>query len=129
MAFFESKQYVGLHDPRVRVGKSVERARPLAWFVQTLTVVWYAESGHAGTPVVRDEGGGDIRRHAVGVAVATVGPAHFAGTGRRTNPRRIAKHLNTPTRRRPVSPKHESEPGGWNRERHSIFKVVEWISP
>lgn len=54
VAFFESKQFVGLHDPRVRVGASVERAHPLAWFVQTLTVVWYAEAGTDGPAVHRD---------------------------------------------------------------------------
>jgi len=54
VAFFESKQLLGLHDPRVRVSASVERAHPLAWFVQTLTVVWYAGSGHAGPHVERD---------------------------------------------------------------------------
>jgi hypothetical protein len=54
VAFFESKQFLGLHDPRVRTGPSVERAHPMAWLVQTLTVVWYAGGGKDGPQVVRD---------------------------------------------------------------------------
>ena len=33
LAFFDSKQYLGLHDPRVWSERSVERAHPMAWFV------------------------------------------------------------------------------------------------
>jgi len=54
LAFFDSKQYLGLHDPRVWSERSVERAHPMAWFVGTLTVLWYATSGHAGAQVERD---------------------------------------------------------------------------
>lgn len=54
VAFAESKQLLGLHDPQVRTGPSVERAHPLAWFVQTLTVVWYAEAGRTCPAVRRD---------------------------------------------------------------------------
>lgn len=54
VAFFESKQFVGLHDPRVRSAKSVERAHPMAWFVQTLTILWYATAGRSGPEVKRD---------------------------------------------------------------------------
>ncbi len=53
VAFSESKQLLGLHAPRVRTAASVERAHPRAWFVQTLTVVWYAETGRACPPVHR----------------------------------------------------------------------------
>jgi transposase len=53
LAFFDSKQYLGLHDPRVWSERSVERAHPMAWFVGTLTVLWYAVSGHAGAQVDR----------------------------------------------------------------------------
>jgi hypothetical protein len=53
-AFFDSKQYLGLHDPRVWSERSVERAHPMAWFVGTLTVLWYAAGGHAGAQVERD---------------------------------------------------------------------------
>jgi hypothetical protein len=54
VAFFESKQFVGLHDPRVRSAKSVDRAHPMAWFVQTLTILWYATAGQTGPGVKRD---------------------------------------------------------------------------
>jgi DDE superfamily endonuclease len=54
LAFFDSKQYLGLHDPRVWSERSVERAHPMAWFVGTLTVLWYAVSGHAGAQVDRE---------------------------------------------------------------------------
>ena len=53
-AFFDSKQDLGLHDPRVWSERSVERAHPMAWFVGTLTVLWYAVSGHAGAQVRRE---------------------------------------------------------------------------
>ncbi len=45
LAFFDSKQYLGLHDPRVWSERSVERAHPMAWFV-----------GFADDPVVLHEG-------------------------------------------------------------------------
>lgn len=54
MAFFESKQYLGLHDPRVWSKRSVERAHPMAWFLGSLTILWYATKGHEGSHVVRD---------------------------------------------------------------------------
>jgi hypothetical protein len=53
-AFFDSKQYLGLHDPRVWSERSVERAHPMAWFVGTLTILWYAVAGHAGAQVERE---------------------------------------------------------------------------
>lgn len=52
--FFDSKQFLGLHDPRVWNERSVERAHPMAWFIGSLTVLWYAVSGHAGAHVHRD---------------------------------------------------------------------------
>lgn len=54
VAFFESEQFLGLHDPRVRSERSVERSHPMAWFVQTLTVLWYATAGASGPGVKRD---------------------------------------------------------------------------
>jgi DDE superfamily endonuclease len=54
LAFFDSKQYLGLHDPRVWSERSVERAHPMAWFVGTLTILWYAIAGHGGSHVHRD---------------------------------------------------------------------------
>jgi hypothetical protein len=54
LAFFDSKQYLGLHDPRVRSERSVERAHPMAWFVGSLVVLWYCLGGHRGSHVVRE---------------------------------------------------------------------------
>jgi DDE superfamily endonuclease len=54
LAFFESKQFLGLHDPRVRSERSVERAHPMAWFVGSLTILWYCLEGHGGSHVERD---------------------------------------------------------------------------
>jgi hypothetical protein len=54
VTFFESKQYLGLHDPRVRAERSVERAHPMAWFVGSLVVLWYCLGGHEGSHVVRE---------------------------------------------------------------------------
>jgi hypothetical protein len=49
VAFFESKQFLGLHDPRVRSEAGVGRAHPMAWFVQSVTVLWYAVAGKDGS--------------------------------------------------------------------------------
>jgi hypothetical protein len=54
LAFFESKQFLGLHDPRVRSARSVERAHPMAWFVGSLTILWYCLKGHEGAHVKKD---------------------------------------------------------------------------
>jgi hypothetical protein len=45
VAYCESKQLLGLHDPMVWAAKSVKRAHPMAWFVGSLVVLWYAEAG------------------------------------------------------------------------------------
>ena len=54
LAFFDSKQHLGLHDPQVRSERSMERAHPMAWFVGSLTILWYCVQGHAGSHVVKD---------------------------------------------------------------------------
>ena len=54
LAFFESKQHLGLHDPRVRSERSVERAHPMAWLVGSLTILWYCLGGHEGSQVMRE---------------------------------------------------------------------------
>jgi DDE superfamily endonuclease len=54
LAFFDSKQHLGLHDPRVWSERSVERAHPMAWFVGSLTILWYCMKGHEGSHVVKD---------------------------------------------------------------------------
>lgn len=54
VAFFESKQFLGLHDPQVRCEASVERAHPMAWFVLSVTILWYAEQGEEAEHPRRD---------------------------------------------------------------------------
>jgi DDE superfamily endonuclease len=54
LAFFDSKQHLGLHDPRVRSERSVERAHPMAWFLESLVILWYCVDGHLGSHVERD---------------------------------------------------------------------------
>ncbi len=54
LAFFDSKQFLGLHEPRVRAERSVERAHPMAWLVGSLTVPWYCLEGREGSQVVRE---------------------------------------------------------------------------
>jgi hypothetical protein len=53
LAFHDSKQYLGLHDPQVRCERSVERAHPMAWFCLSLTVLWYAAAGQEAEGVKR----------------------------------------------------------------------------
>jgi hypothetical protein len=54
VAFFESKQFLGRYDPHVWSAGSVERAHPMAWFVQSVTILWYAVAGREGCQVERD---------------------------------------------------------------------------
>jgi hypothetical protein len=54
LAFFDSKQHLGLHDPQVWNERSVERAHPMAWFVGSLVVLWYCVAGHEGSHVERE---------------------------------------------------------------------------
>jgi hypothetical protein len=46
VAYCDSKQLLGLHDPQVWCANSVERAHPMAWFVGGLVLLWYAQTGH-----------------------------------------------------------------------------------
>jgi hypothetical protein len=45
VAYCDSKQMMGFHDPMVHSENSVQRAHPMAWFTATLTVLWYARTG------------------------------------------------------------------------------------
>ena len=54
LAFFDSKQHLGLHEPRVWSERSVERAHPMAWFLASLTILWYCLEGHEGSHVHRE---------------------------------------------------------------------------
>jgi hypothetical protein len=44
-AYCDAKQLLGFHEPRVWSELSVQRAHPMAWFVGSLVVLWYAEVG------------------------------------------------------------------------------------
>jgi hypothetical protein len=43
---FDCKQHLGLVDPANRTPKAVKRTAPMAMFLYSLTVVWYATEGH-----------------------------------------------------------------------------------
>jgi hypothetical protein len=45
VAYQDSKQMLGLHDPMVWSEEAVKRAHPMAWFVGGLVVLWYARFG------------------------------------------------------------------------------------
>ena len=45
VAYCDSKQLLGFHDPMVWSERAVERAHPMAWFVGSLVILWYAEVG------------------------------------------------------------------------------------
>ena len=44
---FDCKQHLGLEDPANRTPKAVQRTAPMAMFLYSLTIVWYATAGHA----------------------------------------------------------------------------------
>lgn len=44
---YDAKQYLGLEDAANRVPKAVQRTAPMAMFLYSLTIVWYATEGHA----------------------------------------------------------------------------------
>lgn len=43
---FDCKQHLGLEDPANRTEKAVKRTAPMAMFLYSLTIVWYATQGH-----------------------------------------------------------------------------------
>jgi hypothetical protein len=45
VAYCDSKQLLGFHEPMVRCVQSVQRAHPMAWFVGALVVLWYVQTG------------------------------------------------------------------------------------
>ena len=53
VAFCDSKQMLGFHDPQVWCANSVERAAPMSWFIGSLVVLWYAIAGRAGEQAQR----------------------------------------------------------------------------
>ena len=53
VAFCDAKQLMGFHDPQVWCTASVERAAPMAWFVGSLVILWYAAYGQEGEQAYR----------------------------------------------------------------------------
>jgi hypothetical protein len=53
VAFCDAKQLLGFHDPQVWCAASVQRAAPMAWFVGSLLVWWYAQAGREGEQAQR----------------------------------------------------------------------------
>ena len=45
VAFYNSKQFLGLEDPQNRTPKAVQRTAPLALYLHTLVILWFAEHG------------------------------------------------------------------------------------
>jgi len=45
VAYCDAKQMLGFHEPMVWCAASVARAHPMAWFVGSLVVLWYATAG------------------------------------------------------------------------------------
>jgi DDE superfamily endonuclease len=45
VAYCDSKQLLGFHDPMVWSERSMERAHPMGWFVGSLVILWYALVG------------------------------------------------------------------------------------
>jgi len=45
VAYCDSKQFLGLHEPQVYSEKAVQRAHPMAWFTASLVVLWYQKTG------------------------------------------------------------------------------------
>jgi hypothetical protein len=96
---FDSKQYLGFHDPRVWSERSGERAHPMAWFVGTLTILWSAIDGPAAAHVPRDR---DWYRHKVSPTFADMSGALrlqmwqyevFGPSGSETPSREIVENL------------------------------------
>lgn len=54
VAYAESKQLLGFHDPQVWCENSVERATPMAWFVGVVVTLWYALEGEVKEQVRRE---------------------------------------------------------------------------
>ncbi len=45
VAFYSAKQFLGLEDPQNRTPRAVQRTAPLALYLHTLVILWFAEHG------------------------------------------------------------------------------------
>jgi hypothetical protein len=46
VAFYNTKQFLGLEDPQNRTPKAVQRTAPLALYFHDLVILWFAKRGH-----------------------------------------------------------------------------------
>ncbi len=46
VAFYNAKQFLGLQDPQNRTPSAVQRTAPLALYLHTLVILWFADHGH-----------------------------------------------------------------------------------
>lgn len=46
VAFYNTKQFLGLEDPQNRTSNAVQRTAPLALYLHTLVILWFADHGH-----------------------------------------------------------------------------------
>jgi len=46
VAFYNTKQFLGLEDPQNRTPQAVQRTAPLALYLHTLVILWFARYGH-----------------------------------------------------------------------------------
>lgn len=53
VAYADAKGWLGFHEPEVWCASSVQRAHPMAWFVGSLVVLWYALFGQEEPTPVR----------------------------------------------------------------------------
>ena len=106
----DAKQLLGLEDPANRLPLAVQRTAPMAMFLYSLTVLWYAQHGHAQVrfperPLVHSQKRTELCRHVndatsrhVGKQIiASATDKHCVEKNRRAlhlprNPRRIARN-------------------------------------
>ena len=72
VAIGEAKQLLGFHDPCVWKKEAVLRAAPMAWFVGTVTVLWYAREGKKHRPAQRWQGGSHRQEETFAMMLATL---------------------------------------------------------
>ena len=46
VAFYNAKQFLGLEDSQNRTPQAVRRTAPMALYLHTLVILWFAEQGH-----------------------------------------------------------------------------------
>ena len=54
VAFYNAKQYLGFEDPQNRTPLAVQRTAPLALYLHTLVILWFAKHGHFDVEAYRE---------------------------------------------------------------------------